>query len=409
MLSVDEALGLVVQNAVAKSAREVALTEAQGLILAADIASDVDSPPHDKSMVDGYAVRTADFSSNQARLTVVEEITAGSLPTKSIVAGTCSRIMTGAELPNGADAVVMVERSRLDGNLMELHDDRLRAGQNIMRRGTSMRTGETVLRRGIELGPAEIGLLAEVGRTKIQVVPPPNVAILATGNELVSADKQPARGQIRNSNGPLLVAAAHRAGGTSIDLGIARDDAAALRQAIGTGLNSDILVLSGGVSAGVLDLVPSVLAELGVQEVFHKIRMKPGKPLWFGVHSPFPLPHSPLQSTLVFGLPGNPVSSLVCFELFVKPAIGRLSGRKFEPPHPTRPAVLSNEFQHRGDRPTYHPSILTEEHGGKFSVASTPWRGSADLRGFAGANALIVFPAGERRYQAGESIDVIVL
>jgi len=445
MISVAEALSQVLEHAHAKSPGEVALADALGLVLAEDVVSDIDSPPHDKSMVDGYAVLAADLIDHRAKLGVLEEITAGAVPRRKVVPGFCSRIMTGAPLPEGAEAVVMVERTQFTpspltllpqgerGNggtltpalshreregetlgIVEMYDERFRAGQNIMRRGKSLRQGETVLHRGAELGPAEIGLLVEVGRTRIQTVGAVSVAIISTGNELVAAGEKPGAGFIRNSNSPLLAAAVRRAGAAANDLGIVRDDANELRRAIGAGLASDVLVISGGVSAGVLDLVPAALNELGVRQVFHKINMKPGKPLWFGVYDKqtarFRAEPGAKSGdcTLVFGLPGNPVSTLVCFELFVKPAMARIAGRHWQPPHRTESAKLTVDFMHRGDRPTYWPASFIASPDGPL-VEPKPWQGSADLRGFTGANALIAFPAGDRRYQPGEDVDVLML
>jgi molybdopterin molybdotransferase len=414
MLSVAEALSQVFEQSHAKASTEVALADAIGLVLAEDVAGDIDSPPHDKSMVDGYAVLAADFTDGRAKLDVLEEITAGMIPSKKVIPGFCSRIMTGAPLPDGSDAIVMVERTKFQPTAaggkqekiigtVEIQDDRLRANQNIMRRGKSLREGETVLQSGAELGPAEIGLLAEVGRAKIRVTGRVEVAIISTGNELVPAENKPAAGQIRNSNSPLLAAYVRRTGAAPKDLGIVRDTKEDLRRAITTGLASDVLVISGGVSAGVLDLVPAVLAELGVRQVFHKIEMKPGKPLWFGVQE-----RNASERTLVFGLPGNPVSTLVCFELFVKPAIARMAGRHVQPLHVTQTAKLTVEFTHRGDRPTFWPAVLVSSPEGLL-VEPRPWAGSADLRGFAGANALIAFAAGDRSYQAGEMVSVLRL
>lgn len=404
MLSVAEALHLVLEHARPKLPERLELADALGLILAEEVVSDVDSPPHDKSIVDGYAVRSDDLTGGRAQLQVLEQITAGSLPKLAIRPGHCSEIMTGAPLPAGADSVVMVERTQVAGSQVQIEDDRFRPGQNVMRQGISLRRGEVVLRIGAEVGPAEIGLLAEVGSVGVTAIGPARVAILATGNELAPPDRTPAAGQIRNSNGPMLAACTRRAGATPVDLGIGRDDPAELRRLISEGLKHDLLVLSGGVSAGVLDLIPGVLAELGVKQVFHKVRLKPGKPIWFGTYAN---PATKCQS-MVFGLPGNPVSSFVCFELFVKPAIARLSGRPWTPPHPTQPALLSTGFQHRGDRPTYHPAVTTHSPDGLI-VEPTAWKGSADLRGFAGANALIAFPAGDRTFTAGEIVETLPL
>ena len=196
-------------------------------------------------------------------------------------------------------------------------------GQNILPVGSSLRAGDVVLRAVRILRPIEIAILAEIGRAVATVQPRPRVAILPTGNELVPVGEKPGQGQIRNSNGPMLLAAAARAGAEAIELGIARDDRERLKQWIEQGLAADVLVLSGGVSAGAFDLVPEVLSELGVEQVFHKVALRPGKPLWFGVKD------DGERRVLVFGLPGNPVSSFVCFELFARPAIAALSGRGF--------------------------------------------------------------------------------
>jgi molybdopterin molybdotransferase len=257
----------------------------------------------------------------------------------------------------------------------------------------------------------------------VAIVPPARVAILVTGNELVNAADRPAAGQIRNSNGPLLAAAARRAGAIPQEIGIARDELSDLRAKIDQGLTADVLVISGGVSAGVLDLVPAVLRDLGVEQVFHKVSLKPGKPLWFGVESPKSKVQSPksgatsddlgpwtldLGPCLVFGLPGNPVSSLVCFELFVRPAIAKLSGRDPSVGLRQLPARLAREFVHRGERATYFPAVLRRE-GTSLAVEPVQWRGSGDLCAVARANALAIFPAGDRRWEAGDDIDVLLL
>ncbi len=405
MLSVAEALSRVLEHATAKPPSDVALADALGLVLAEDIVSDIDSPQHDKSMVDGYAINSADLKAGRAQLEVLEEVTAGSLPTRSVTSGHGTRIMTGAPIPAGADAVVMIELTKLNGSLVEIKDNHFQRGQNILPCGKSLRRGDVVLQRGALIGPAEIGLLAEVGRARMQAIGPVTVALLSTGNELVPADKMPSAGQIRNSNGPLLTASVQKAGAMPIDLGIARDEVADLRRAISQGLESEVLLISGGVSAGVLDLVPKVLMELGVEQVFHKVNLKPGKPLWFGVQR---TKDNGQRTTLVFGLPGNPISSLVCFELFVKPAIAKIADRSVDSVHRLQAGKLACEFVHRGDRPTYHPAVWHRSADGA-TVEPIRWQGSADLRGFVGANALIAFPAGDRSYQAGETVDVLLV
>ena len=410
MLTVDEALEHVRRRVSPKPAAEVALAEALGLVLAEDVTSDIDSPPHDKSMVDGYAVVAADLKEGDAELEVLEEVVAGNVPTREVSPGRATRIMTGAPLPPGADAVVMIERTQLvpghSSGLgrVRIAETQVTAGQNILRRGVSMRRGDVVLQAGARLRPIEVGLLAEVGKDRLRATPRPTVAVLSTGNELVPADLIPAAGQIRNSNGPMLIASVATAGATAIDLGIGRDDRNELRRLIARGLEADLLVLSGGVSAGVLDLVPGVLEELGVQQVFHKVRLKPGKPLWFGV---LPGSGDSARDRLVFGLPGNPVSSLVCFELFVRPAIHGLAGVMAAEPRWTS-ATLTLDFSHRGDRPTYHPAVL-QSQGSVPSVTPLAWQGSADLRTLATATALIRFSAGERTYRTGEDVEIAEL
>jgi len=411
MKTVAEAQTLILEQVTPLPATHVAADEALGLILAETIASDLDSPPHDKSVVDGYAVCAADFSGGEKTvcLRVLEEVTAGQVPTHSLSPGTATRIMTGAPIPQNTDGIVMIERTKLstDERQVEILEPRFTHGMNITRRGTSLKKEEVVLRPGVLLRGIELGLLAEVGRANVKIQPRPRVAILATGNELVPVNEFPAAGQIRNSNGPLLTGLVRQAGGEPLVLGVARDTAESLREKITQGLcAADVLVLSGGVSAGVLDLVPSMLVAVGVAEVFHKVNLKPGKPLWFGVRE-----HE-VRGQLVFGLPGNPVSSLVCFELFVRPALAKLQGQSEVLPRMI-PARLTTEHKVRGERVTYWPAQLTtttEESPGNVSqqVTPLPWRGSGDLRTLAEANALAVFPM-EGTYESGTCVEVVML
>ncbi len=399
MLSVDEALLLVLDHVRQLPAVATRLADARGCVLAESIVSDIDSPPHDKSIVDGYAVIAADTADLTAELTVLEEITAGAVPTRTVERGMATRIMTGAPVPPGADAIVMVEQTELAGERVRIVGRSAKTGQNIVRRGASLTRGQTVLQSGKLLRPIELGLMAEVGRTTVSAIPSPKVAVLVTGNELVVPSLTPGPGKIRNSNSSLLCGLAEQASGGGVsNLGIARDDTADLERAINTGLTYDVLILSGGVSAGVLDLVPKVLTQLGVAEVFHKVNLKPGKPLWFGVCR-----HTSNAQTLVFGLPGNPVSSLVCFELFVRPAIQKLRGL---PPTGLRRAAakLTCDHQQRGERPTYWPSSVNGEN-----ITPLSWKGSGDLRSLTDANCLAVFPAEERIFHAGEEISVLLL
>jgi len=396
MLSVAEAQELVMQRARPLPPRTASLSPpALGLVLAEDVQSDLDMPPWDKAMMDGYAVRSEDLAEGTAVLAVVEEIMAGQVPKKVLGSGQAARIMTGAPVPGGADAVVMVERTRgLDDGGVWI-EDRPKPRQHILARGREMQRGETVVRAGACLRPQEFGVLAAVGRSSAKVHPAPHVAILPTGDEIVEIDTVPGPGQIRNSNGNMLLAQVSRAGAIPRLLGIARDQIEHLRSLVSEGLKADVLVLCGGVSAGERDLVPGVLGEMGVEAVFHKVAMKPGKPVFFGVRG----------DTLVFGLPGNPVSSYVCFELFVRPALRRLQGHAEPGPFLVQ-ARLADDLAHRSDRPTYHPGLLLST-GESWEIKPVPWFGSPDLRGLLQSNAFIVLPPGEHKFKAGQSFPVL--
>jgi molybdopterin molybdotransferase len=400
MLTVSQAFDRLLASVSPLEAVSLPLGEVLGLTLAHDVAATGDSPPFDKSLMDGFAVRAVDVVSNSALLDVVEVVTAGRVPAKSVGPGEAIQIMTGAPLPEGADLVVKVEETQSDAGRVRISTKAVAPGSNILRRGTSVRAGDVVLKAGMRLNGSRIGSLAELGRAVVSVHRRPTVAVLATGDELVPVDQQPGPGQIRNSNEAMLVAQIQASGAIAVPLGIARDNRDDLRAKIERGLQCDVLVLSGGVSAGTLDLVPSELADAGVREVFHKVEMKPGKPVWFGVRE------AGAARCCVFGLPGNPVSSLVCCELFVRTAIRRLMGESSALPRSV-PARLEHEFSARADRPTYHPARLTWSADGPL-VTLVPWHGSSDLCGTVAANAMAFLSGEARQYRAGELLGVIV-
>jgi len=396
MLAVAEALKIVLAQCRPLPARDVPLTTALGLALAESVAADLDMPPFDKAMMDGYAVRCTDLA-GPSTLPVQAEVTAGQTA-PPLAPGYAIRIMTGAPIPAGADAVIRVEDTKLaPENRVEIQASPPKPGQFILSRGREMRRGDAVLNDGGILRAQEIGLLTTVGRTSVKAIPPPEVSILATGDELVEASRAPGPGQLRNSNGPMLAAQAIRAGVPATDLGIARDDATALRSRINAGLQSSILLLSGGVSMGTKDLVPDVLRDLGVRPHFHQVAMKPGKPLFFGTYG----------DTLVFGLPGNPVSAFCGFELFVRPAIRKMAGHP-SPESEWQEATLDEAVNHSSDRPTYHPAVI-ENIAGVNRVKTVPWFGSPDLRALTQANALLFLPVGRQTFPAGRTMSVLPL
>lgn len=410
MLSVAEALEAILNEVKPARPITVELADALGLVTAEAVVSDVDSPPFDKAVMDGFAVRSADLDGAETRLRIVEHIIAGMLPSVTVTSGNATRIMTGAPLPQGADCVVKVEDTRNDpagpasvGGTVIIRGT-AQPGQHIVRRGASLKIGQSVLPAGRLVRPQEVGALAEVGKECLSIHPRPKVGILATGDELVPVGEQPGPGQIRNSNEAMLGAQTQRAGGEPVLLGIARDNHAELRERIAAGLRCDVLLLSGGVSEGTHDLVPAELAALGVRNLFHKVNMRPGKPLWFGVWKGEPS-QAGTWPTYVFGLPGNPVSSLVCFEVFVRPCLRRLLG--FEPaaPVPLR-ARLLQEHVAQGERPTYNPARLAWDAQGPC-VEPVRWHGSSDLQAMVQANALALFPGGEATYERGTFVDVI--
>jgi molybdopterin molybdotransferase len=402
MITIADALAAIRRHAVSLAPQTISLAEANGHVLAADVVSDVDSPPFDKSMMDGVAIRAADFENGLREFTCVAEILAGSRYRSAPIGhGQATKIMTGAPLPAGADTVVMIEETEWDTTDnragFRITPPSCRPGQNVMRRATTMRSGTTIMSAGTLVRPADIGVLAEGGAAVVSAIPHPSLALVATGDELVPVSDVPVGPQIRNSNGPMLEAMAGRWCRQVANLGICRDDAAELNHVISRGLQADVLVLSGGVSAGVADLVPGVLRQLGVQEVFHKVAIKPGKPIWFGVGSPGQ------RGTLVFGLPGNPVSSLCCFHVFVLPALQAMAGR---PPEQSEVhASLASDFRQRGGRTVYWPSRVTGD--ANPTVQPLDWKGSADLLTLARANAFAIFPGDCESFQAGQQVRVL--
>lgn len=412
LLTVPQALQLALQAAVLMDSEDVLLEQSAGLRLASDLLVPQDQPATARAMMDGFAVAcevSGDQVSEQAVFAVVETITAGLVPQRVLLPGEAARIMTGAMVPGGAVCVVPVERTVLqsvaaegvDGDLgierVRIGREYLKPSAHILPAGSLARRGEVLLPTGTQIRAQHIALLAEHGFARVPVRRRVEAAVLATGNELVHHSETPQQGCIRNSNAPMLQAQLTAAGAIPRMLKTAQDSLDSLRGQIQRGLRSDVLLLTGGVSAGILDLVPQVLREAGVQQILHGIRMKPGKPLYVGV-----LQQAGRQC-LVFGLPGNPVSSLACFELFVRPVLERMSGRGVAVP--VR-AALVRGFTVRGDRTLCQPVQLRVSEG-QLLAEPVSWTSSADLKSASDANGMAIFEPEHGEYGAGELVQVI--
>ena len=411
MITIAEAIDLVAAQVGPLPSTKIPLGEALGLVLAGDVESDIDSPPYSKAMMDGFAVVAGDPSPERR---IIEEVMAGEVPHRAIQPGVVTRIMTGAPVPDGATAVVPVEKSELlDPKTVRLGWEPPK-GAHIMLQGSSMQTGQQVLTAGTQLRAIEIAILAEVGCSAVPVFPKPRVAVLATGNELTPVERRPGPGQIRNSGGPLLRSAVSQAGAIPIELPVCRDEIEPLTEAIKQGLQAEVLLVAGGVSAGMKDLVPAALTQAGVQQVFHKVAMKPGKPIWFGIVQPTEGNDAKpaARPKLVFGMPGNPVSGLVGFHLFVKPALDVLAGRSPQMALPLVRGRMAESHSHRGGREMYRPARAVFSSRLKTElprVEMTDWQGSADVAGLATANCLLHLPATPLELSAGDEVDFLPL
>ena len=393
----DEALDTALTNVPRMPVVEVALAEAAGRVLVDDIACDVDMPPFDKSAMDGYAVRAADIATVPAELRIVEIIPAGFAPTKTICAGECAKIMTGAPVPQGADAVVMVEDTEPVGEDRVSIGRAVETGSNICLRGEDVRKGQTVVTAGTVLRPFDIALAAGSGRTPLSVYASPRVAIIATGDEVVESDRTPEMGQIRNSNSHAVAARLRNSGIAADYLGIAPDDPDATAELLRDGLTRDMLIVSGGVSMGDFDFVPGVLKGLGVEILFDSVAVKPGRPTVFGR----------VGDTVVFGLPGNPVSTLVITELLLMPALRRMMGE--QNPAPTMlDAVLDAPISHKPKRASFRPVTLARSDG-VWHATPVEYNGSADLAGAARGDGFAEIPKGVRELPAGAGARVLLL
>jgi molybdopterin molybdotransferase len=386
MLPVDEALAIIDSVVYALDAERVSTAEADGRVLAEPIYSPENVPPFRASTVDGFAVRADDVSPARR---VIQHITAGVLAEPMVEPGTAARIMTGAPIPEGADAVVMIEFTHEDDGRVVL-DQGVRAGENVRPVGVDVAKGDLVLERGIVLGQAEVGLLMTLGFTVVECYRRPTVAVLSTGDEIYEPWEKIPPGSIRDSNRYAIMAAVREAGGIPVSLGMARDDRDLQTRLVREGVErADVLLTSGGVSVGDRDYIKPALEELGKVH-FGRIAFRPGMPLTF----------AEVGDRLVFGLPGNPVSSLVTFEVFVRPALRKMQGD----PNPSRPRVeveLEHDFQRGGNRLEYH-RVIVRWADGKLLARSTGLQISSRLLSMAGHNGMVIIEDGDGTIKAGE-------
>jgi molybdopterin molybdotransferase len=391
MIELKEALRIVLDAARPLGTERVGLSDALGRILAADVAADMDIPPFDKATVDGYACRRADLGN---AMTVVETIPAGHVPARAVGPNQCAKIMTGAAVPQGADCIIMIEQTgTVGGGVIRFTGDQ--TPDHIFRRATAFRAGQVVLQKGSRIGPQHVAVLASVGCVQPLVARRPAVSVVASGDELVPPGMRPGPSQIRNSNGPQLVAQLATLELEAHDYGIVRDLASDIDAMLKTALTeNDVVIISAGVSVGDFDLVPAALQRNGVRLLFEKIAVKPGKPTVFGVH----------EGGYAFGLPGNPVSTFVAFELLVKPFLYQLMGHDFSPVYVQM--RLDDVIARKDvDRQGWIPVRITSEE----TVRPVHYHGSAHLGALCEADGLVCLDIGTAHVAKGAPVCVRLL
>jgi len=391
MISHEEALRLLRQRVPVLGTEQVETGKCVARTLAADVVARLPSPPFNKAAMDGFAVRASDVGSLPVELEVAGEVFAGQWPDLCLGPGQCMRVATGAPVPEGTDMVVMVEHA------CELADGRVRieklSGKNICDRGEDVNEGQIVLRAGQTLNPMSVGVAAAAGHQRLQVYKMPSIALLCTGTEVQEAGGPVYKGQIYNSNGPMLSALLAPLGSSFDYLGIASDSKQELETAITQGLARDVFVIVGGVSVGEYDLVPRLLQRLGVEIVFHKCAIKPGKPVLFGKQG----------GTCIFGLPGNPQSCFVVFHVLLRPALAMMSGAEETLPI-YKTGRMRVGFRNKPGRENFKPCRIEVQDGNNY-IIPVPYQGSADIVGPSAADAYFVVPRGVEEVKAGQLME----
>jgi molybdopterin molybdotransferase len=390
MIELREALQIVLAAARPLGHERVEMGDALGRILAEDVPADADMPPFDRSTVDGYACRRADLG---GMLAVIETISAGAAPAKTVGPNQCAKIMTGAAVPRGADCVVMIEQTEATGERAVRFTGE-QAADNISRRAGFIHAGQVILQKGSRLGPSHVAMLASVGHLRPLVAKRPKVGVIASGDELVVPAVSPGPFQIRNSNGPQLLSQLQSMGVKALDYGIVRDIESEIDSTLKVAMaKNDVVLISGGVSVGDFDFVPAVLRRNNVQLLFEKIAIKPGKPTVFGQS----------QRAYCFGLPGNPVSTFVVFEVFIRPVLYRMMG------HAWRPLTVTGTLtraikRRRTERAAFIPVRIDGD-----TVDRPDYHGSAHIHALSGANGLVYVPRGEEGFPEGSRVHVRLL
>ena len=400
MIKVEEAGRIISGNIKQTGGERITLLEALDRVTARGYSSEDNIPPFDNSAMDGYAVSSSETSGasreNPVLLEVIENLPAGGVAAREVMKGQAARIMTGAPVPRGADAVVVVEKTKSEGRKVRVFEG-VKAAENIRHAGEDIKKGDSVIKKGTLITPAGMGLLASIGAQTIEVAGSPRIGILATGDELVDAGQKPGPGKIRNSNSYSLFGLVKKCGGVPVHLGIARDDKSMMREKIEEGLQNDMLIISGGVSVGDYDYVKEVMADLGARIEFEKVAIRPGRPLTFAM----------IRNKPVFGLPGNPVSVMVCFEVFIRPAISKMLGRDDGEKKEVRAVLEEDVKKRKGLR--YFLRAQTRWANGAYVTRTTGPQGSGILRSMALANSLLVLPEDEEAIKKGAKVTAVFL
>lgn len=401
MISVAEAIQIVKQQTRPLPVEQIELQKALGRVLAQDVIADTDLPPFDRSQMDGYAVRAEDAKAAPVRLRIVGESAAGKGWHNRMEEGQAVRIMTGAPVPEGADSVQQVELTHelRDGTVVELLES-VECGRSIVKRGAEIKAGETVLTAGTIINAAMLAVLAAFGYAKVEVSRKPRVGVLATGSELVGVDQKPGADQIRDSNNYSIGSYSELAGAVVERLPLTGDETSLLKNQIAEAAGRcDMIVTSGGVSMGVYDVTKSALKELDAEIFFERVALRPGKPTVFARLA---------NGTLMFGLPGNPVSVSVTFNLFTRAALLAMQNAT-EPALKQETAALARSVKGSVDRESYLPAQLTTNDDGEMIAFPLKWGGSSDFVAFAIATALVIVPANIKTLEAGSLVKVLRL